>query len=99
MLFGPTSQCSTSMPNRPNPINPRTVFAYELVRPGRIDLGVYDARGRRVATLAGGPHEAGGHEAIWQGRDDAGRPVSAGVYFVQLAAEDRRQVQRVMLLK
>ncbi len=47
--------------------------------PGRI--GVYDVAGRRVRSLAGGEMAAGELELAWDGRDENGRPVPAGIYF------------------
>jgi hypothetical protein len=42
--------------------------------------------GRRVAVLVDGALEAGAHEAVWDGRDAAGRPAAAGVYLYRLDA-------------
>lgn len=86
-------------PCRPNPFNPRTVLSFELHRPGRVELGVYDAKGRRVAALVDGPREAGAHEAVWEGRDDGGRAVPSGVYFATLITDTYRETRRMLLLK
>lgn len=32
------------------------------------------------------PVSAGNHQALWNGRDDAGRPVSSGMYFYRIEA-------------
>ncbi|MCA9752936.1 MAG: hypothetical protein KC591_12145, partial [Gemmatimonadetes bacterium] len=44
----------------------------------RVPIDVIDVAGRRVRTL-----EATGGEALWDGTDDGGRPVAAGVYFAR----------------
>lgn len=51
--------------NHPNPSNPATTFTYSLPRTGPVDLGIFDARGRRIAVLAEGAREAGTHRATW----------------------------------
>jgi hypothetical protein len=86
-------------PCRPNPFNPRTTLSFDLHRPGRVDLSVFDARGRRVAHLVGGSRAAGAHVAVWNGCDDTGRAVPSGVYFAKLVTETVRQTGRMLLLK
>ena len=82
----------------PNPFNPATVIRFELPEPARVTLTVHDLRGRRVATLAAGDYAAGEHAVTWRGMDDAGRPQSAGVYFVRLrAGEFSRTVKAVLV--
>lgn len=63
---------------------------------GRARLTVYDVQGRRVAAqeLA---LDAG--EAIWDGRDAAGAPAPAGVYFVRLRAAEASAQRKVLLLR
>jgi hypothetical protein len=73
----------------PNPFAGAASINWQLVADGRVDLAVYDASGRLVRTLASGSHRAGEHTAVWNGADDAGRPVARGVYFVRLATRDR----------
>src|SRR4029079_8745358 len=43
-------------------------------------VDVHDARGRLVAPL---PVEDGAAAAIWNGRDDRGRPAPAGIYWAR----------------
>jgi hypothetical protein len=85
---------------QPNPFNPRTTIAYDLPRDAVVTLVVHDVNGRRVRTLRSGVMEsAGRHEAVWNGRDDGGRPVGSGVYLVRLAGGGSTQVQRLALIK
>jgi hypothetical protein len=48
-----------------------------------VEVGLYDIGGRKVADLARGQYPAGGHHVLWDGRDRAGTPVRAGMYFVR----------------
>ena len=63
------------------------LLRFDLARPQRASLRIFDASGRLVRTLRDGPHEAGGHEAVWRGEDDHGRRVAAGVYFARLETD------------
>ena len=42
---------------------------------------------------------AGEHAVVWDGRDDAGRPVASGIYFVRCAAEGRTFTRRIAALR
>jgi photosystem II stability/assembly factor-like uncharacterized protein len=83
--------------NHPNPFNPSTTIAFSLVRDGLVELKVYDARGALVRTLVDGQVTAGEQRVAWDGRDDGGRQVAAGVYLYRLRA-DGQELQRKMTL-
>jgi hypothetical protein len=86
-------------PAAPNPFNPRTSLQYEIARAGRVRLGVYDLRGRRVRTLFDGQRNAGVWEVVWDGQDDSGRRVASGVYHVQMVTGEGEFVRKVTLVK
>jgi hypothetical protein len=46
-----------------------------------------------------GPLASGTHLARWDGRDAAGRPAEAGIYFVRLEAEGLARSGRIALLR
>jgi hypothetical protein len=85
--------------NAPNPFNPATTIRYTLPAAGAVDLGVFDVRGRRVATLVSGTRLAGLNRAAWDGRDSAGNAASSGVYFCRLRADGRSLTRKMVLLK
>ncbi len=85
--------------NLPNPFNPKTMIRFALPNTGQARLDVFDVEGRRVRVLANGNHDAGEYELSWDGRDDAGRSLSSGVYFYRLQAEDLNQTRKMLLLK
>lgn len=87
------------LPNRPNPFNPETTIPFELARAGRVRIAVFDAAGRRVALLEDGHRAAGPHQVVWRGRDDAGRALPSGAYFVQMESQTRRDTFKMLLLK
>jgi PKD repeat protein len=85
--------------NRPNPFNPATVIAFAIPTSGRVELSVYDAAGRRVRTLVSSSLPAGEHQAQWDGRDDSGHQVAAGVYLSFLDAAGTQMTRKMILLK
>ncbi len=73
--------------NVPNPFQARTTITFDLARSAPVSLVVYDVAGRRVRTLVDGAAlDAGAHTADWNGLDDGGRRVPAGLYFARLSA-------------
>ncbi len=73
-------------PNYPNPFNPITALPYDLPRRAHVDLTIYDILGRPVTTLVRGVEEPGSRSVVWDGTDDFGEPVSAGVYLYRISA-------------
>lgn len=86
--------------NHPNPFNPLTVITFDLPVAARVELRVYDLGGRLVRTLLDGRHlEAGPAEAAWDGRDDQGNALGAGVYLYRLVAGELAASGRMALVK
>ncbi len=80
----------------PNPATSGVRFEIELPRAAEARLALYDAAGRRVATLAARPFDAGRHAVAWDGRDARGNPAGAGVYFAVLEALGETRVRKVV---
>jgi WD40 repeat protein len=71
-------------PNVPNPFTPHTRIAFTLPSAGRTRVTVVDVAGRTVATLLNTVAAAGRHAIEWDARDDGGRVVPAGLYFLRV---------------
>ncbi|HEU4364563.1 MAG TPA: FlgD immunoglobulin-like domain containing protein [Candidatus Krumholzibacteria bacterium] len=85
--------------NYPNPFNPRTTIAFSVKDRGLVTLRVYNVAGELVRTLANEEFTAGAHTKVWDGRNDAGSPVSSGVYFYKLVSNSFAQTKKMVLLK
>jgi photosystem II stability/assembly factor-like uncharacterized protein len=72
---------------RPNPFLQGASIAFRLDREQDARLAVYDASGRRVATVLSGVLPAGAHRATWDGTTAGGGRAAAGVYLVRLETE------------
>ncbi len=81
----------------PNPARVATL-SFALPQEEQVELGVYDVTGRQVAMLAKGRLPAGEYTRQWAARDDSGRPVGAGVYFVRLKAGNEVRQSRAVIL-
>ena len=85
--------------NVPNPFNPSTEIAFQILRAGPARLEVFDLQGRLMRTLHDGPLGAGTYQRSFDGRDATGSPLASGVYFCRLASGGQEQVRRMLLLK
>ena len=70
--------------NYPNPFNPTTLIRYTLEEPGQVELAIYNMLGHRIRTLEDSYQGAGEFVVAWDGRDENGMGVSAGVYLYRL---------------
>ena len=82
--------------NYPNPFNPGTTIFYELPFAAAVTLSVYDILGREVKTLARGQLTRGSYNTGWDGTDERGVHVAAGVYIYRLNAVGLDGVEKVM---
>jgi triacylglycerol esterase/lipase EstA (alpha/beta hydrolase family) len=82
----------------PSPFVGATRLEFTLGRTSRVTLGVYGIDGRLVRSLSRGVRPAGRQALEWDGRDERGARVGAGVYFVRLATDEARATARVVRL-
>ena len=83
----------------PNPFNPAVVIPLDLTTDAAgVSLTVYDVLGRRVRQVWQGALPAGTHRFTWNGRDEVGRDVAAGVYLYRVEADGRVEIKKMMKL-
>jgi len=85
--------------NFPNPFNPLTTVRYDLPEDGLVNVTIYDVMGRPVKYLVNSQQNAGYKSIQWNGTNDAGQPVSAGLYMYTIQAGEFRQTKKMVLLK
>jgi YVTN family beta-propeller protein len=68
----------------PNPFSESVRIDFDVLRRAHGKLSVVDLQGRRVRTLLDAPLEEGAARLWWDGRDDRGRKLPAGAYWVRL---------------
>jgi hypothetical protein len=86
-------------PVEPNPFSASTTIRFSLVREEQVALHIYDARGMLVKTLEDRLMPSGQHQVVWDGTDNLGRRVAAGVYFTRFAAGAYRATEKTMFLR
>ncbi len=78
----------------PNPFNPTTTIQYDLPNPGQVRLEVFDANGRKAATLVDGWKPAGVHGVTFDGTN-----LASGVYVCRLTVGNFEAAAKLVLMK
>jgi hypothetical protein len=71
----------------PNPLSASTRIVYTLTHPADGSIQIYSVNGRAVRSIAKGHFEAGTHEYPFDGKDDSGRKLPLGGYFIRLETD------------
>ncbi|MDH4070157.1 MAG: T9SS type A sorting domain-containing protein [Ignavibacteria bacterium] len=85
--------------NYPNPSNPSTTIRFRVGEGQHVTLEVFNILGQRVKTLVDRFTSAGVHEAVWDGRNDAGSSIASGLYVYRLTAAGSVDTGRLLLMK
>jgi hypothetical protein len=85
--------------NCPNPFYGATEITYGLPTNCHVRIGIFDARGRKVADLVDEHQKAGLKVVRWDGKNDDGIAVPGGIYFYRLRAGDFNQVKKMVSLQ
>ena len=86
-------------PSKPNPFNATATISYSLAKGGPVELLLYSVDGRRVRTLGNGVQGPGEYTLTWDGRDDHGGQVAAGIYYLHMLTEQGRFRRTMTYLK
>lgn len=81
----------------PNPATAEPTLHFDLPTAAAVRLAVYDVAGRCVRNMEAGTLAAGTHALVWDGRQDGGAELPAGLYWLRLEAGAERAVRRVVL--
>jgi hypothetical protein len=75
-----------------NVINPTvgesTYVQYQLAKSGQVTIQVFTLDGTMVKSLYRGRRDAGEYRAVWDGKNNGGRAVARGMYFIRVVCPD-----------
>jgi hypothetical protein len=85
--------------NSPNPFGSGTRISFDLPRPARVKLSVYNVQGELVSTILD-EHMTEGHKSVtWDARDSRGAAAASGIYFYRLSAGRLAQTKKMLLMR
>lgn len=85
--------------NYPNPFNSSTSISYSIIEGNYINITIYDLIGNRIKLLINKYQSPGHYKVQWNGKNDNGISVSAGVYLYSIEADGIMNVKKMVLLK
>jgi hypothetical protein len=83
----------------PNPASGLTRISFTLPYDSYVQLVVHDIAGRRVVVLVDQELEAGTHTVTWDGTDDEGQLLPAGVYLSTLKVNDYKASRKIVFIR
>jgi choice-of-anchor B domain-containing protein len=86
-VIAPTAPVRLAFSVAPNPARGAVSLSLDLPAPGLVSVELLDVQGRHVATLHRGAAPAGRLPMHWEGRDEAGQRVAAGLYFARATTD------------
>lgn len=86
-------------PNYPNPFNPSTRIKFDLPRSGPVKLEIFNVLGQRVAAPLAQTLPPGQYTVDWNARNEAGEPLSSGIYVYRLTAGEKTLSGKMILLR
>jgi hypothetical protein len=81
-----------------NPTPLGATIPYVLPAAAQVRIAVLDVAGRRIRGLFAGERPAGSHVVTWDGRNDGGVRVGAGVYLVEMDGGSWRRTARIVVI-
>jgi len=85
--------------NFPNPFNPSTNIRYTIKNTANVVIEIYNAKGQKIKTFVEGEKNKGEYQIYWNGLDSKSNPVSSGIYFFKMKADNYIGIRKGLLLK
>lgn len=96
----PVYELITDLKASPNPFNPQTSICFNLTENVHLlNFYIYNIKGQKVWQDNITNVRPGYHSFHWQGLNTENQPVSSGVYFYQIMADNISESGKVILLK
>ena len=95
----PSVSALTVLPNSPNPFSSTTEIRFGLPEPADVTLEVYDVAGRSVFARRYERMEAGLQHVVFDGRDNTGKMLASGVYFLRVNALGATQTRKMVIAR
>ncbi len=80
--------------NYPNPFNPATIIKYVVPTEQKIQLRVFDALGKEVATLVNRQQQPGVYKVNFNASN-----LASGIYYYQLKSKNYLSIKKMLLIK
>ncbi|MCF7911286.1 MAG: T9SS type A sorting domain-containing protein [Candidatus Cloacimonetes bacterium] len=93
------NEIQTKLTNYPNPFNPETTIQFELANPEKVEVIIYNIKGRRIRSFKIQNLKLNIYSLIWDGKDDNGREMPSGVYLYKVKSGEEYGTGRMVMIK
>lgn len=83
----------------PNPFHSQTTLSYSLAKTNPVTILIYNQKGQRIRTLISQPELIGNHSIVWDGCNDRGISVAAGIYLYRMTAGQYKATGKLLRLE
>ncbi|MBC8204510.1 MAG: T9SS type A sorting domain-containing protein [FCB group bacterium] len=83
----------------PNPFNQSTKILYSIPIKSELNLSIYNIYGQSIKELENSILPAGEYYNYWNGTNQHGKELSAGVYFIRLHMNGESLVRKMIFIK
>jgi len=81
----------------PNPFRDHVQLEYSSLRSEKMSIVIYSSMGQKVKTIFSGPILPGQYIETWDGSDESGCSVAAGVYLVRLESPGGAHTKKLLV--
>ena len=92
-------QAQFAISSHPNPFSDKSTITVKLPEPGQCKLTIYNIRGQRIRTHNISAKTAGDLSFVWDAKDDKGKQLSGGIYFVVLEKGNYKASSKILYLR
>ncbi len=85
--------------NYPNPFTKYTTIEFTITRQSKVRLDIFNITGKRVKTLYDQKATPGKYSFSWDGKDNSGAELPAGIYLYRLDIQYETATRKMMMLK
>jgi len=73
-------------------------IAYNVVKSGKVEIEVFDIKGRKVSNLLSENREKGKHSLLWNGKDNSSKQVESGIYLIRVKQESLCKTTKTVII-
>jgi len=92
-------QAQFAISSHPNPFSDKSTITVKLPEPGQCKLTIYNIKGQRIRTHDISAKTAGDLSFVWDAKDDKGKQLSGGIYFVVLEKGNYKASSKILYLR
>ena len=86
-------------PAHPNPFNNSVSISFEIPNSKRVNLSIFDMKGRNIRQMNLGVLGTGIHKVLWDGKNNLGNELPSGIYMAVLDFGEKINIQKISLIK